>query len=59
MNTVSVYQTANTLYEFADITIRGVVLEDTSLSPWPWPRSLQVLKNVLSSARGQHYFLIR
>ena len=29
-----------------------------SLSPWPWPRSQQVFENVLSSARGQHYFLI-
>ena len=26
-------------------------------SPWPWPRSLQVLKNALSWAREQHYFL--
>ena len=26
--------------------------------PWPWPRTLQVLENVLSSARGQHCFLI-
>ena len=41
------------------------VLEDTFSSPWPrnsslwpWPRTLQVLGNVLSSARGQHYFLI-
>ena len=30
--------------------------EDTFWSPWPW--TLQVLKNVLSSARRQHYFLI-
>ena len=47
----------------------GGVLEDTiwslwpqSSSPWlwssrPWPRSLQVLGNALSSARGQHCFL--
>ena len=39
------------------------VLEDTFSSPWSWSRSSspwpsQVLKNVLSSARGQHYFLI-
>ena len=40
------------------------VLEDTIWShwprrpsPWPWPRSLQVLENALSSAREQHYFL--
>ena len=32
-------------------------LEDTIWSPWLWPRSLQVLENALSSARGQHYFL--
>ena len=40
---------------------RGGVLEDTIWSPWPWksnpwPRSLQVLQNGLSSAWGQHYF---
>ena len=34
------------------------VLEDTFSSPWPWPRNLQVLENVLSSALGRHYFLI-
>ena len=28
-------------------------------SPWPWPRSLRSSKIVLSSARGQHYFLNR
>ena len=47
------------------ITIRRGVLEDvlenTFYSPWsqrssPWPRSLQVLENVLSSARRQHFF---
>ena len=44
--------------------IRGGVLEDvvgieyTFSSPWPWFRSLQVLENVQSSARGHHYFLI-
>ena len=32
-------------------------LEDTIWSSWPWPRSLQVLENALSSARGQHYLL--
>ena len=34
-------------------------LEDTFWSPWPWPRSLKTSKIVLSSARGQHYFLNR
>ena len=28
-----------------------------SWSPWSWPRVLQVLENVLSSAQGQHCFL--
>ena len=56
----------------ADVARGGVLedvlgLEDTfsspwpwprSSSPWPWPRRLQVLENVLSSARGQRYFLI-
>ena len=31
------------------------VLEDTFSSSWPRPQTLQVLENVLSSARGQHY----
>ena len=34
-------------------------LEDTFWSPWPWPQSLKSSKIVLSSARGQHYFLNR
>ena len=33
------------------------VLENTFLSPWPWPRSLTSSKIVLPSARGQHYFV--
>ena len=35
--------------------VLGLGLEASS--PWPWPRSLKSSKIVLSSARGQHYFL--
>ena len=34
-------------------------LEDTFLSPWPWPRSFKSSKIAQSSAREQHYFLNR
>ena len=43
-------------FDFFDLNLNFDLTQIWYPRPWPW--SLQVFKNALSSARGQHYFLI-